>query len=174
MVSISYCFSQNMAVSGVINSSADKAPVIGASIMIKGTQIGTISDLDGKYTISVSKGSTLVISYVGMIAQEITVTSSVINVELKENAQVLDEMVVIGYGTRKKIDNTASITSIKAEEISKTKVLNASQAIQGKAAGVQVISSDLISKYDSTKQIACCKSFASIARSCFRSSSDRQ
>ncbi len=138
MVSISYGFSQNLTVSGVISSSADKAPVIGASIMIKGTQTGTISDLDGKYTISAPKGSTLVFSYVGMIAQEITVASSVINVDLKENAQVLDEMVVIGYGVQKRSDITGTISSVNMSQVSKMPVANLSQALQGAASGLQV------------------------------------
>ncbi|PVX47288.1 TonB-linked SusC/RagA family outer membrane protein [Flavobacterium sp. 103] len=102
------------------------------------------TDFDGNFSINAKEGTILKISLVGFESVSVAATLTPMTITLKESEDTaLKEVVVIGYGTRKKIDNTTAISSIKAEEISKTKVLNASQAIQGKAAGVQVVSSDL-------------------------------
>ena len=102
------------------------------------------TDFDGSFSIKAKEGDILKITLVGFQSVSIPATLAPMNIILKESQDTaLKEVVVIGYGTRKKIDNTTAISSIKTEEITKTKVLNASQAIQGKAAGVQVISSDL-------------------------------
>jgi TonB-linked SusC/RagA family outer membrane protein len=102
------------------------------------------TDFDGNFSINAKEGDILKISLVGFESVSVAATLTPMTITLKESEDTaLKEVVVIGYGTRKKIDNTTAISSIKAEEITKTKVLNASQAIQGKAAGVQVISSDL-------------------------------
>ncbi|HKO75627.1 MAG TPA: SusC/RagA family TonB-linked outer membrane protein [Flavobacterium sp.] len=102
------------------------------------------TDFDGNFSINAKEGDILKISLVGFESVSVAATLAPMTITLKESEDTaLKEVVVIGYGTRKKIDNTTAISSIKAEEITKTKVLNASQAIQGKAAGVQVISSDL-------------------------------
>ncbi|WP_281637796.1 SusC/RagA family TonB-linked outer membrane protein [Flavobacterium marginilacus] len=106
--------------------------------------VSTDTDFDGKFSINAKEGDILKISLVGFESVSVTAVLTPMTITLKESQDTaLKEVVVIGYGTRKKIDNTTAISSIKAEEITKTKVLNASQAIQGKAAGVQVISSDL-------------------------------
>ncbi|PZX94638.1 SusC/RagA family TonB-linked outer membrane protein [Flavobacterium aquariorum] len=102
------------------------------------------TDFDGSFSINAKEGDILKISLVGFESVSVAATLTPMTIIMKESKDTaLKEVVVIGYGTRKKIDNTTAISSIKAEEITKTKVLNASQAIQGKAAGVQVISSDL-------------------------------
>jgi TonB-linked SusC/RagA family outer membrane protein len=104
----------------------------------------TDTDFDGGFSINAKEGDVLKISLVGFESVSVAATLTRMTITMKESEDTaLKEVVVIGYGTRKKIDNTTAISSIKAEEITKTKVLNASQAIQGKAAGVQVISSDL-------------------------------
>jgi TonB-linked SusC/RagA family outer membrane protein len=106
--------------------------------------VSTDTDFDGSFSINAKEGTILKISLVGFESVSIAATLAPMTITLKESEDTaLKEVVVIGYGTRKKIDNTTAISSIKAEEIAKTKVLNASQAIQGKAAGVQVVSSDL-------------------------------
>ena len=106
--------------------------------------ISADTDFDGNFSINAKEGTILKISLVGFEAVSVAATLTPMTITLKESEDTaLKEVVVIGYGTRKKVDNTTAISSIKAEEITKTKVLNASQAIQGKAAGVQVISSDL-------------------------------
>jgi TonB-linked SusC/RagA family outer membrane protein len=120
-------------------------------IGIPGAIIGAVdsktnanTDFDGNFEIRASEGEILQISMLGFDSVSLPASLNLMTIVLQEDQDTqLDEVVVIGYGTRKIIDNTSSITSLKAEEISKTKVLNASQAIQGKAAGVQVISSDL-------------------------------
>ena len=116
----------------------------GAIISAAASRTSTDADFDGNFTIKAKLGETLKITMVGFDALTAKATAGVMSVKLQESKDTeLKEVVVIGYGTRKKIDNTTAISSINAEEVSKTKVLNASQAIQGKAAGVQVISSDL-------------------------------
>ncbi|WP_339919943.1 SusC/RagA family TonB-linked outer membrane protein [uncultured Flavobacterium sp.] len=102
------------------------------------------TDFDGNFNINASVGDVLKVSMLGFEAVSVKATVNPMNITMLESEDTaLREVVIIGYGTRKKIDNTTAITSLKAEEISRTKVLNASQAIQGKAAGVQVVSSDL-------------------------------
>jgi TonB-linked SusC/RagA family outer membrane protein len=122
----------------------DGIGIPGAIIVSVDSKTNASTDFDGNFEIRAAEGEILQISMLGFQPNSIAATSNLMRIVLKEDQDMqLDEVVVIGYGTRKIIDNTASITSLKAEEISKTKVLNASQAIQGKAAGVQVISSDL-------------------------------
>ncbi|RTY94604.1 SusC/RagA family TonB-linked outer membrane protein [Flavobacterium sp. GSP27] len=116
----------------------------GGIIVAVDSKTNAITDFDGNFEIRAVIGEILQISMLGFEPTSTVATSNLMRIVLQEDQDTqLDEVVVIGYGTRKIIDNTSSIISLKAEEISKTKVLNASQAIQGKAAGVQVISSDL-------------------------------
>ncbi|MFV8342620.1 SusC/RagA family TonB-linked outer membrane protein [Flavobacterium sp. XS2P39] len=122
----------------------DGLGIPGAMIVAADSKTSADTDFDGNFNIKAKVGEVLKINMVGFDAMSVNATAGDMNITLKESKDTeLKEVVVIGYGTRKKIDNTTAITSLKAEEISKTKVLNASQAIQGKAAGVQVISSDL-------------------------------
>jgi TonB-linked SusC/RagA family outer membrane protein len=116
----------------------------GAFVVVGNSSVFTYSDFDGSFSINAKVGEILKISLVGFDAISVAATLEPMILTMKESKDTaLKEVIVIGYGTRKKIDNTTAISSIKAEEITKTKVLNASQAIQGKAAGVQVTSSDL-------------------------------
>ncbi|TDE50132.1 SusC/RagA family TonB-linked outer membrane protein [Flavobacterium sp. GT3P67] len=122
----------------------DGIGIPGAMIVAADSKTSTDTDFDGNFNINAKVGEVLKISMVGFDALSVSATAAPMNIKLQESKDTeLKEVVIIGYGTRKKIDNTTAITSLKAEEISRTKVLNASQAIQGKAAGVQVISSDL-------------------------------
>lgn len=122
----------------------DGIGIPGAMIVAADSKTSTDTDFDGNFNINAKVGEVLKISMVGFDALSIAATAAPMSIILQESKDTeLKEVVIIGYGTRKKIDNTTAITSLRAEEISKTKVLNASQAIQGKAAGVQVISSDL-------------------------------
>ncbi|MCW2120693.1 SusC/RagA family TonB-linked outer membrane protein [Flavobacterium sp. 7A] len=100
------------------------------------------TDLDGSFKINAKVGDILNITMMGFDNVSVKATAGPMTVTMQESNTTLNEVVIIGYGTRKVIDNTTAVTSIKAEELTKTKVLNASQAIQGKAAGVQVIASD--------------------------------
>ena len=134
-------FAQEKTVTGVVTDSFNE-PLIGASIVVQGTTNGVITDLDGKYSIKVTPGATLQFSYVGMEKQSIKVgNQSIINVQLKDDSQMLAETVVICYGSAKKRDLTGSITNIKGDEIANKPVANPLSALQGKVAGVQVINS---------------------------------
>ncbi|MDL2214764.1 TonB-dependent receptor [Dysgonomonas sp. OttesenSCG-928-M03] len=120
-----------------------KEPLPGVSVAIQGTTTGTISDIDGNYSIAAKSGDVLVVSYLGMRTQTIPVgANNVINVVLQEDSQVLSETVVIGYGTAKKADLTGSIGQVSADAIMKQPSLNAVQSVQGKLAGVNIISND--------------------------------
>ena len=134
---------QERTVTGTVTSSEDGLGVIGATVQVKGTSTGTITDIDGSYSITVpNDDAILVFSYTGMTPQEITVGDrSVINVTMTVNAQVLDEVVVVGYGVQKKSVVTGAISSIDSDDITETPVLRVEQALQGRAAGVQVTNS---------------------------------
>ncbi len=125
-------------VSGVITDSKTGDPIIGANILVKGTTTGTISDLDGSYSLNASEGQTLVISYIGYSNKEVVVgASSTIDVALQEG-EVLDEVVVVGYGTVKKKDATGAVASIGARDFQKGIVVSSEQLMQGRVAGVQI------------------------------------
>ncbi|WP_289658355.1 SusC/RagA family TonB-linked outer membrane protein [Flavobacterium panacagri] len=137
-----YMMGQAQAIKGkVVDSSGMGVP--GAIISASESRASADADFDGNFTINAKVGEILKISMLGFDAVSVPATAGQMTITLKEAGDTaLKEVVVIGYGTRKKIDNTSAITSLKAEDVTKTKVLNASQAIQGKAAGVQVTSSD--------------------------------
>lgn len=133
---------QQKTISGNV-SEANGEPIIGASVQAKGTNTGTITDFDGNYSISVpSDATTLIISYVGFLTQEVSITGNVVNVTLLENTTALDEVVVIGYGTAKKKDLTGAVSTLKGAELAKVPVTNVSQAMTGRIAGVQITSTD--------------------------------
>ncbi len=125
-------------VSGRITDKATGETLAGVSIVIKGSTIGASSDGDGRYSINVAKGKTLVFSYVGFNTYEVEVTQSTINVTLEENTKLLNEVVVVGYGTMKRSDLTGSVVSVTADDISKSVSTSLDQALQGRAAGVMV------------------------------------
>jgi TonB-linked SusC/RagA family outer membrane protein len=125
----------------VVDSSGMGIP--GAVISASNSRTTADADFDGNFTINAKAGELLKVSMLGFDAVSVPATTTPMTITLKEAGDTaLKEVVVIGYGTRKKIDNTSAVSSIKSEEITKMKVLNASQAIQGKAAGVQVSTSD--------------------------------
>ena len=128
MISLSVS-AQNVTVKGTVKDKTGET-VIGASVVQKGnTGNGTITDIDGNFTLSVPANSTLVISYVGMKTQEIALKGQTkINVVLDDDSQALDEVVVIGYGTVQKKDLTGSVASVSAKQLSAVPVSNASEA----------------------------------------------
>lgn len=120
--------------------SDDMGPAIGVSVMEKGTNNGVITDLDGNYEITVKPGATLVFSSIGYATQEIAVGGqSVINVLLKEDAEFLDEVVVVGYGTMKRSDLSGSSVSMKEEDLKGSIITSLDQSLQGRAAGVSAV-----------------------------------
>ncbi|MEM6864107.1 MAG: TonB-dependent receptor [Bacteroidota bacterium] len=143
-LSVVVVFSQDVVnLSGLVSDSAG-TPLPGATVILKGTSTGTQTDFDGNYTLNnVPTNATLVFSYIGYVAQEIVVNDQiVINVSLQEDTQLLDEVVVVGYGEQKRSDITGAVVSIKSEEIVKIPALTATQSIQGKVAGVNIIAND--------------------------------
>ncbi|MFC2137922.1 TonB-dependent receptor [Bacteroidota bacterium] len=133
---------QEITVSGTITSKENGEPLPGVNIIVEGTTVGTISDLDGKYTINVpDANASLSFSFIGYMQQVIPINGqSTIDVVLEEETRELDEVVVIGYGAVKKSDLTGSIASVKTEEINKISTTNVNQAIQGRVAGVMITS----------------------------------
>ncbi|MBR3564969.1 MAG: TonB-dependent receptor [Paludibacteraceae bacterium] len=118
-------------------------PVISATVLIKGTTIGTVTDFDGNYSIDApDDATTIVFSYVGMQTQELPISGNVINVTLKEDSEVLEEVVVTGYGTTKKRDLVTSVASVSSEQLKDMPVSTAAEAMQGKMAGVQVTTTE--------------------------------
>ncbi|MGO4770568.1 SusC/RagA family TonB-linked outer membrane protein [Flavobacterium sp. W22_SRS_FK3] len=135
-------YAQSKVIKGVVKD-ASGLPIPGANVLIKGTQKGTSTDLDGSYTINVSSGAVLVYSFIGFKTEEKTVNETgVYNIIMKEVDNSLEEVVVVGYGVRKKKDLTGSIVSVSSEQISSRPVQNAVQAMQGKAAGVDISSNE--------------------------------
>ncbi|WP_120272316.1 TonB-dependent receptor [Mangrovibacterium diazotrophicum] len=134
---------QTKTITGVVTG-ANGEPIPGATVVVKGTTNGTITDFDGKYSISnVPADGILQISFVGMQIQEIsTVGLTQVNVTLEEETIGLEEVVAIGYGTAKRKDITGSVASVKGEQIAAVPVANVAQAMQGRLAGVNVISQD--------------------------------
>lgn len=133
--------SQNKTISGVVTSATDSEPLIGVSVQVRETATGGITDIDGRYSVSAQQGQTLVFSYIGYQSQEIKVgTSSVINVVLKEDTEMLDEVVVVGYGVQKKKLVTGVTVQVKGDEIAKMNTTNPLQAMQGQTPGVSIAS----------------------------------
>lgn len=116
-------------------------PVVGANIIVKGTTNGTITDLEGNFSLSnVPNNAVLQVTYIGYLPQEISITNQTrLNIVLKEDTQTLDELVVIGYGYVKKSDLTGSVSSVKSEDLNKSATYSPVAALQGRAAGVQVV-----------------------------------
>lgn len=129
---------QTRSISGKVTSGTDNEPVIGASVMVKGTTNGTITDVDGNFQLSVSTNSTLVISFVGFVTQEIVLDGkTTFDVVLKEDSKMLDDVVVIGYGTQKKADLSSSIAVLDTKELGKVPG-GLSAGLQSSVPGVQV------------------------------------
>ena len=132
-------FAQQIAVKGIVKDTTGE-PVIGANVLVKGTTNGTITDFDGNFQLSANKGDIIVISFIGFTAQELPATAELMNVVLKDDSEMLSEVIVIGYGVAKKNDLTGSVTAMKPDEMNKGLVTNAQDMMQGKIAGVNVTS----------------------------------
>lgn len=133
---------QNQRVTGRVTSQTDKQGLPGVSILVKGTSTGTATDANGQYSLSVGEGVVLQFSMIGMQSQEVPVGNQTeINVELADDAKALEEVVVVGYGTQRRIDVTGAVAQVKGDELVRQPVLSATQALQSKVAGVQIINS---------------------------------
>jgi len=136
-------FSVNAQVQAVKGTVTDVKgePLLGVSVMVKGSTEGAITDDNGNYSVNASNGSTLVFQYLGFATKEVKVTGNAVNVKLDENVNNLDEVVVVAYGTQKKGNLSGSISSVSDKMIEQKQPVNLAQALQGQAAGVQVVSS---------------------------------
>ncbi|SFA56109.1 TonB-linked outer membrane protein, SusC/RagA family [Pedobacter suwonensis] len=139
LLTINVALAQNITVKGKVIDGGDKTPLPGVSILIKGTQSGTQTDVNGNYSISAPANATLVFNFVGYTAAEQAVNNqTTINVSLASSTQQLEQVVVVGYGTQRKIDVTGSVGNVKGEDISKQPSVNPVSALQGKVAGVSI------------------------------------
>ena len=133
-------FAQQITVKGLVKDTAGE-PIIGANVVIKGTTNGTITDFDGNFQLNANKGDIIVISFIGYQPQEAQAAFSM-NIILKDDTELLDEVVVIGYGSVKKDDLSGSVVAIKAEEMNKGAVTSPQELIMGKVPGLSVSQGD--------------------------------
>jgi TonB-linked SusC/RagA family outer membrane protein len=130
---------QQTRVTGVVTDGSTGEPLIGVNVAAEGTQGGTVTDATGRYSVEVKAEGVLVFSYIGYLTEKVTVTSqAVIDVKMMPDIQELEEVVVVGYGTQKKSDITGSVVSVSNEQLTNRPVVNVFQALQGKAAGVDI------------------------------------
>lgn len=131
-------FAQEQAVKGKVTDETGQT-VPGASVTVKGTQQGTLTNIDGTYTLNASPSAILVFSFVGYLKEEIAINNrSTIDITLKIDQKALEEVVVVGYGTQRKVETTGSIASVKAADLVQTPVANIAQGLQARVAGVQI------------------------------------
>lgn len=130
-------FAQSTTVTGQVKDASGE-PVIGASVLINGTSNGTVTDLDGNFSVNVQPGATLTISYIGYQKQQVAASNGMVITLKDDQAQQMNEVVVIGYGAVKKSDLTGSVTALKPDGKNKGLVVNAQDMLSGKVAGVSV------------------------------------
>ena len=131
-------FAQSTTVTGKVTDEKGEG-IPGASVTVKGTQQGTLTTAEGTYSLEAAGNATLVFSFVGYLKEEIVINSrSVVDVSLKTDTKALEEVVVVGYGTQRKVETTGSIASVKAADLVQTPVANIAQGLQARVAGVQI------------------------------------
>ena len=134
-VCIPSLYAQTMIHGKVVDASGE--PLLGVSVKVKGTGMGTVTNVDGIYNINVSQKSTLIFSFIGMATQEVKVgNKTTINVTLEDDAALLDEVVVVGYGTQKKMSVTGSVVQVSSAELQKAPSSNLSTMLQGRLPGL--------------------------------------
>ncbi|GAO28813.1 TonB-dependent receptor [Geofilum rubicundum JCM 15548] len=132
---------QQVTVTGRVTSKTDGFPIPGVSVVQQGTTIGTITDVDGNYSIPTEMGETLTFSFIGLNSAEVVVNSATINVEMEETFTDLDEVIVVGYGVQKRSVITAAISSVSSEDLENTKPSRIEDVLKGKVSGVQITQS---------------------------------
>ena len=140
MLVVQCAFAQDRTITGTVTDNKQE-PLIGVNVVVKGnTSVGAITDLDGKYSLSVPEGkTTLIFSYIGYVTQEVSVgLRNTVDVVLVDDAQALDEVVVVGYGVVKKRDLVGSIASVKSQDITAVPTSNVLESMQGKIAGLDM------------------------------------
>lgn len=141
LCTLSYFGYSQQTVTGKV-SDQNNNPLPGVAIVLEGTSNGTVTDFDGNYSIAVEEGQTLVFSFLGFESQRISVVGSILNVEMEESSAELEEVIVIGYGTAQKKDLTGAVDLITPSDFNKGTAVSAQQLIQGKVAGVSIVSND--------------------------------
>ena len=136
---VAFGYAQQITVKGTVKDGSGQ-PLMGASVLVKGTSHGTAADFDGNFELKVDKGVTLVVSSVGYKSREVAAKAGTMNIVLQEDTQQLEDVVVIGYGAIKKKDLTGSVNLVTDKDFNKAPAVNADQLIQGKIAGVQMTS----------------------------------
>ncbi len=132
---------QNITIKGNVKSATDGEPLIGVNVSVKGKAVGTVTDLDGNYQLSVQKNETLTFSFIGYDKQEVAVGArTILNVALKESSQLLDEVVAVGYRTERKADLTGAVSVVKVNDMMFAAENNPMKALQGRVAGMTVTS----------------------------------
>ena len=132
---------QTRTITGVVTLNETDEPLIGVNIVVKGTTNGTITDIDGKYSISVpNNNTTLVFSMIGMNNVEVTPgNKNILNIKMSESSKLMEDVVVVGYGSQRKAELTSAISSVKKEDIKVSTVATVSEALQGKTPGIEVV-----------------------------------
>ena len=139
LLSSTLAFAQNKVTGTVTDKTGE--PLIGVNVLEAGTTNGCITDVDGKYSLNVEKGKTLVFSFIGYSRQEVKVTQNIINVTMSEDSELLDEVVVVGYGSMTRKDVTSSITTVKADKLNVGTYTDPAQLLQGKVPGLTIVQS---------------------------------
>ena len=150
MASISCIYAQQLTITGTVIDKNLGDPIIGATILVKGTTIGTVTDVDGNFSIEASKNNVLEISYVGYQAQSIKLDGiqRVYRIELSEDTQNLDEVVVVGFGTQKKVNLTGAVATVDTKTLESRPVTSVAQALQGVVPGLNVSANNRGGKLD--------------------------
>ena len=147
-------FAQDVRITGTVIGEADKFPIIGANVLVKGTTIGTITDVDGKFSLDVPQNATLVVSYIGCQTQEIKVTGAkTLNIAMKDDAIGLEDVVVIGYGSQKKSDLTGGIVAVGEEKLQMVTTNNLLDKLAGQVAGLNITTSKASPTEDQTLRV---------------------
>lgn len=128
---------QNFEATGRVVDSSDQQPIPGVTILVKGTTTGTVTDIDGRFSLKTNEGATLLFSFIGYVAQELPAAHTM-NISLISEAKELADVVVIGYGTQRKGDVTSAITSVKSDDFVKGNINNAADLVKGKVAGLTI------------------------------------
>lgn len=139
MVLSTMAYAQQKSITGIVTDTSNE-PIIGASVLVQGTSNGTATDLDGRFSLTVPQGATLVVSYVGYKTENVKVTGNSVKVVLTENSKALEDVVILGYGVQKKSVVTASIAKLTSSDLDKVNPVRIDDALKGMAAGVNVTS----------------------------------
>ena len=137
LLTLSTAFAQSVRMSGTVYDNNGEA-LAGAGVVEKGTTNGTTTDLDGKYQLTVREGATLVVSFIGFESKEVTAKAGTLDITLQEDQNILDDVVVIGYGSTTRKDVTSSITTVKSEDLNLGVYTDPASLLQGKVAGLVV------------------------------------